>query len=167
MPNMSYRRRGLGQNIGKQVPGQVNFLSPELAYLQTPGYVEHGSWITGAPDIIAWSRPEGAGLHGERLLCGGPYRYPQPWLDTPSRGVRPGDGLGQTLTDLACSGSALNASWTTRTRDALGAGLQAAIAAGIAAGAIGAVSKRPAIGAVAGLVLAYGAFKTWTAPYVV
>lgn len=139
MAAMSYRRRGLG--IGKQVDGQVNFLSPRAAYqpFRTPGYIEHGSWVTGAPDVVAWSPPEGAGLHG----------------------------LGQMLTDLACSGSALNTSWTARTRSAMGAGLQAAVAAGIAAGVVGAVSKKPALGAVAGLALAYGAYKTWTAPYVV
>jgi hypothetical protein len=120
MAGMSYRRR--------------NFLSPGAAYepFRQPGYVEHGSWVTGAPDIVAWSPPEGAGLHG----------------------------LGQTLTDLACSGSALNASWTTRTRDAMNAGLQAAIAGGIAAGVVGAVSKKPLIGAVVGAVLAMGAYST-------
>jgi len=137
MPGMSYRRRALGQYIGKQVPGQVNFLSPEMAYLPTPGYIEHGSWVTGAPDIVSWDPPEGAGL---------------------------GQGL---LTDLTCSGSALNTSWTVRTRSALNAGLQAAIAGGIAAGVVGAVSKKPLIGAVAGLALAFGAYRTWTAPFVV
>lgn len=141
---MTYRRRALGQYIGKQIPGQVNFLSPELAYLPTPGYVEHGSWVTGAPDVVQWALPEGAGLYRGR-----------------------GPALGQLLTDLTCSGTALNASWTARTRDTINAGLQAAVVAGLGAGVIGALSKKPLIGGIAGAAIAFGAFRTWTAPYAV
>jgi hypothetical protein len=139
----------LGQT--KNIPGQVNMLdpwgsNPERQFnrslrrgLPYAPYIEHGSWVTGAPDIVSWSLPEGAGLHG----------------------------LGQTLTDFACSGSALNASWTARTRSAMNAGLQAAIAGGIAAGVVGAVSKKPLIGAAAGLALSFAMYRTWTAPFVV
>lgn len=49
----------------------------------------------------------------------------------------------------------------------MNAATQAAIAGGVIAGVIGGISKKPAVGAVAGAVLAYGAFKVWTAPYVV
>jgi hypothetical protein len=76
-------------------------------------------------------------------------------------------GLGQILTDFACSGSALNTSWTTRTRDTLSAAGQAAVAGGLVAGVVGALSKKPLIGAVAGAALAFGAFRVWTAPYAV
>lgn len=76
-------------------------------------------------------------------------------------------GMGQILTDFACSGSALNASWVTRTQGVLAAALQAAAVGGAVAGVVGAVSKKPAVGAAAGAVLAYGVFKVWTAPYVV
>lgn len=138
---MSYR--GLGQ--AKIVPGQVNFLAPWESYreFRHPGYVEHGSWVTGQPDVVAWEPPDGAGL--------------QMFSTAP--------GLGQILTDFACSGSALNASWTTRTRDTLAAGAQAAIAGGLLAGVLGAITKKPAIGAAAGAAIAFGAFRVWTAPY--
>lgn len=140
---MSYR--GLGQ--AKIVPGQVNFLAVRESYepFREPRYVEHGSWVTGAPDIVAWQLPEGGGIRST------------------ARGM---SGLGQTLTDFACSGSALNASWTTRTRDTLNAAAQAAVAGGLIAGIIGGLSKKPLIGAAAGAALAFGAFKVWTAPYV-
>jgi len=153
---MSYRG-GLGQ--GKFIPGQVNFLAPwasnperqmnrRLARgLPYAPYIEHGSWVTGAPDVVAWEPPEGAGLQ----------------MFSTARGLH---GLGQTLTDFACSGSALNASWTTRTRDALNAAAQAAVAGGLVAGIVGAISKKPALGAAAGAALGYGMFKVWTAPYV-
>ena len=143
---MSYRRRGLGQYIGKQIPGQVNLLDPEGSYREFyhPGYIEHGSWVTGAPDVVAWEPPEGAGL--------------QMFSTAP--------GLGQILTDFACSGSALNASWTTRTQSTLNAAAQAAIAGGIVAGIAGGLSKKPALGAALGAALAFGVFKVWTAPYV-
>lgn len=137
---MSYRRSGMGQ--AKIVPGQVNFLDPQASYepFQTPGYIEHGSWVTGAPDVVAWSPPDRGGL----------------W----QRG-----GLGQLLTDFACSGSALNASWTTRTRDTLSAAGQAAVVAGVVAGVLGGVSKKPLLGAAAGGALSLLVFKVWTAPY--
>lgn len=135
---MSYRRRGLGQ--AKIVPGQVNFLAVRESYLpfREPGYVEHGSWVTGAPDIVQFQRPERA------------------------RGLL---GLGQTLTDFACSGTALNASWEARTRTTLSAAAQAAVAGGVLAGVVGAITKKPAIGAVIGGALAFGAMRVWTAPY--
>jgi len=145
---MSYRG-SLGQT--KFIPGQVNFLAPVASNperymnrrlargLPYAPYIEHGSWVTGEPDVVAWSPPEGAGLHG----------------------------LGQTLTDFACSGTALNASWTTRTQSTLNAAMQAAIAGGLVGGIVGGLSKRPAVGAGAGMALAYGIFKVWTAPYVV
>jgi hypothetical protein len=148
---MSYRG-ALGQT--KNIPGQVNFLDPWGSNperrmnrairhgLPYAPYIEHGSWTTGQPDIVAWDLPEGAGLH---------------------RGYR---GLGQLLTDFACSGSALNASWEARTRSTLGAAAQAAVAGGLLAGVVGGISKNPLIGAAAGAALAFGAFKVWTAPYV-
>lgn len=132
--------RGLGQ--AKIVPGQVNFLAVRESYLpfRTPGYIEHGSWVTGAPDVVAWDRPE---------------RF------------NPMSGLGQSLTDFACSGSALNASWQARSRDQLAAAAQATVAAGLVAGVVGGLSKKPALGALGGALLAYGVFKVWTAPYAV
>lgn len=75
-------------------------------------------------------------------------------------------GLGQILTDFTCSGSALNTSWTNRTRDTLGAAAQSVVAGGLVAGLVGGLTKKPAIGAVAGAALAFGVFKVWTAPYV-
>lgn len=148
---MSYR--GLGQ--AKIVPGQINFMTlpPGMTRLPDPEpllraglplapYVEHGSWQTGEPDIMRYGRD-------------------------PYRGIMGVDGLGQILTDLACSGSALNASWTQRTRDALNAAAQAAVAGGIAAGVVGGIAKKPLIAAGIGAVVAYSAFKVWTAPYVV
>ncbi len=146
---MSYS--GLGQT--KFIPGQVNFLAPHASNperyinrrlargLPYAPYIEHGSWATGEPDLVTWNRPQ------------------------PSLGS--GDGLGQILTDLACSGTALNASWTTRTRDAMGAATQAAVVGGLLAGIVGGVSKKPAIGAIVGAGLAFVAFRAWTAPYVV
>lgn len=70
------------------------------------------------------------------------------------------------LTDFACSGSALNASWAARTRDTLNAATQAAVAGGLVAGVVGGVSKKPVVAAAVGALLAYGVFKVWTAPYV-
>lgn len=146
---MSYS--GLGQ--AKIVPGQINFstLPPGQTRLPNPEellraglplapYIEHGSWATGEPSIMRYGRD-------------------------PYRGIMGTGGMGQILTDLACSGTALNSSWTVRTRDTLNAATQAAVAAGLVAGLVGAISKKPALGAAAGALLAFGMVRVWTAPY--
>lgn len=151
---MSYRRRHPGLGQAKIVPGQVNFMTlpqgqtalpdpyPLLqAGLPLAPYVEHGSWVTGAPDIMRYGRDPYRGMMGA------------------------GDGLGQILTDLACSGSALNASWTTRTQAMHRAGSVAAATGAAIAGAIGAISKKPLVGLIAGAISGYGTYRVILAPY--
>jgi predicted lipid-binding transport protein (Tim44 family) len=85
--------------------------------------------------------------------------YPQ----TLSRIVTP-HGVGDALTDWACDQAAQNESWRARVDEGLGAGAQAALIGGLAAGLLGGILKRPAVGAVVGGMIGWGAHAIWTAP---
>jgi hypothetical protein len=74
--------------------------------------------------------------------------------------------MGDVLTDWACESHAFAASWRTRLDDALVAGAIAAAVGGASAGVIGAVLKRPALGALIGATMGWAAHAVWTAPLV-
>ena len=68
---MSYSRPGLGQS--KSVPGQVAFMTshsgrvPRIQRMFEAGvapYIEHGSYITGEPDIVRYSYDPYRGIMG-------------------------------------------------------------------------------------------------------
>lgn len=76
---MSYRKplRRLGLGQAKWVPGQLSFQAlppgvtapPDFQRLQEAGlpiapYIEHGSWITGQPDIMRYGLDPYRGIMG-------------------------------------------------------------------------------------------------------
>jgi len=141
---VSYRRAGLS---GKYVPGQVDFMSsrtgrvPRLQRMYESGYapyIEHGSYATGAPDIVR-------------------YGY------DPYRGML-GCGMGDVVTDYLCAQTEASKSWRDRLSDGLSAGAQAAMLGAAAAGLLGGIIKRPLLGAAAGAALGFAAHVVWTAP---
>lgn len=73
-------------------------------------------------------------------------------------------GLGDPLTDWACSQQEFVSNWRDRVNAGINTGTQAAVLASAAAGAIGALVDRPLIGAVIGAVVGWGTHAIWTAP---
>lgn len=155
-------RRGLGQ--AKLVPGQINFQTtrtgriPSLQPLIEAGlpiapYIEHGSWMTGEPDIMRY------GLD--------PYRGIMGLGATPRRRRRRNGQLGQLLTEYACDSSAAAASWHARVTQAISAGGKAAVVGGAAAALLGVFTKRPLIAALGGAGLTWAFYATWTSTHVV
>lgn len=142
---MSYR--GLGQE--KYVPGQVGFLTsrrgrvPRIQRMVEAGvapYIEHGSYITGAPDIVRFGYD-------------------------PYRGIMGCSGLGQsTITDFMCSQTAASKSWRERLDEGLSSGAQAAMLGAAAAGLLGALLKRPIFAVAVGAGVGFAAHVVWTAP---
>lgn len=146
---MSYRRARRRQGLGqaKLVPGQINFMTtptgrlPSLQPLVEAGlpiapYIEHGSYITGEPDIMRYG------------------------LD-PYRGIM---GLGQ-LTEFACDQTAAAALYRQNLAAALSAGGKAALVGGAFAGLIGVATKRFWLAALGGAGASWASFTIWTATY--
>jgi len=75
-------------------------------------------------------------------------------------------GMGDILTDWACESHTFARAWRTRLDDALVAGAVAAVAGGATAGLLGAILKRPLLGAAVGAATAWAAHAVWTAPLV-
>jgi hypothetical protein len=75
-----------------------------------------------------------------------------------------GDGLGDTLTDWACSSADFAQSWRERVNDALDTATTAAVIGAAAAGALGGLLGRPLLGAGVGAVTGWAAAAIWTAP---
>lgn len=78
-------------------------------------------------------------------------------------GRRP--ALGQALTDLMCSDTAVASSWRSRVTGGLNAGAQAALLSAAAAGFIGALLGKPVLGAAAGAAIGWSGYSIWTATY--
>lgn len=76
----------------------------------------------------------------------------------------PAQGMGDTLTDWACSSSTFAQSWRTRLNDGLSAGAIGAIVGSSAAGLIGALIGQPFLGAAVGAAGGWAAYAIWTAP---
>lgn len=74
-------------------------------------------------------------------------------------------GLGDILTDMACSETQLARSWRERNNATLSAGTQAVIVSAAAAGLLGAMVKKPALGALVGAAIGWAGYAVWTAPY--
>lgn len=74
-------------------------------------------------------------------------------------------GMGDTLTDWACDSSAFAASWRKRLDEALDSAGTAALIGGTAAGLLGALVGRPALGAGVGALAGWAASAIWTAPH--
>ncbi len=74
-------------------------------------------------------------------------------------------GLGQALTDLVCSETAVAGSWRARVVGGLNAGAQAALLGAAAAGFIGALIGKPVIAAAAGAAIGWSGYSIWTATY--
>lgn len=81
-------------------------------------------------------------------------------------GNLPPCGMGDVLTDWACDGSTLAASWRSKLDDTLVAGAVAAAAGAATAGVLGALLKRPVLAAVVGAAAGWAAHAVWTAPLV-
>lgn len=80
-----------------------------------------------------------------------------------------GDGLGQLLTELACSETALAESWRNRQRSAVNASRVAAVLSGAAVGGIAAASYEGnlVIGALVGAAASAAVNALWMAPYTI
>lgn len=74
-------------------------------------------------------------------------------------------GMGDILTDMACSDTRIAQIWRQRTDDAVSAGTQAAIVGAAAAGIIGAILGKPLFGAAAGAAVGWTTHAIWTAPH--
>jgi hypothetical protein len=72
-------------------------------------------------------------------------------------------GLGDVLTDWACSRDESRVQAQQTVAAGMSTGAQAALAGGLAAGLIGAILKRPVLGAVVGGLTGWGAHAVWTA----
>lgn len=143
---MSYRRTGLGS---KYIPGQVDFMSsrtgrvPRLQRMFEAGYapyIEHGSYITGEPDIIQY------GYDRYRGMLGGC------------------SGVGDVVSEYLCNQTAASQSWRERLAEGLSAGAQAATLGAAAAGLLGGLIKRPLLGAAVGAAVGFAAHVVWTGP---
>jgi len=151
----------LGQ--AKWIPGQLSFsaLAPGQtapynyqpliqAGLPLAPYVEHGSWRTGQPDIMRYGRDPYRGIMGL-----GATRARRRWKV----------GMGDLLTDLACERSQFAADWRNRFGEAMNTTLVVAVGAAAAAGLIGALTKKPLLGLVAGGVVGWMAHQSQVATY--
>jgi hypothetical protein len=74
-------------------------------------------------------------------------------------------GLGDALTDWACSSHEFVSTWQRRVNEAVDTGTQAAVLAAAAAGAVGSLLDNPLLGAVAGAAVGWSAHAIWTAPH--
>jgi len=73
-------------------------------------------------------------------------------------------GLGDALTDWACSNQQFVQDWRGRVNAGLDVGTQAAVAGAAIAGLIGGLIKRPLLGAAVGAAVGWGTHAIWTAP---
>lgn len=73
-------------------------------------------------------------------------------------------GLGDALTDWACSNQEFVQDWRNRVNSSLSVGAQAAVAGAAIAGLIGGLVKRPLLGAAVGAAIGWGTHAIWTAP---
>lgn len=73
-------------------------------------------------------------------------------------------GLGDALTDWACSNQEFIADWRNRVNTGLNVGTQAAVVGAAIAGLIGGLIKRPLLGAAVGAAVGWGTHAIWTAP---
>lgn len=80
-------------------------------------------------------------------------------------------GMGDILTDMACSDTHIARTWRDRNNATIAAGTQAAIVGAAAAGLVGAIigprggGKAPILGALAGAAIGWAGYAVWTAPY--
>lgn len=213
----------------KYVDGQISFADPSYGY-SMPGLIEHGSYVTGQPDLLYYGRDPYRGVYGlghTRLKgnwCGtradprwtgipnyleydpAPYRgmlgnaafckrvyrngtwhrvcvgsdagrpaaisrriAPTPHMKPmPKRSVSPRGrqkGMGNLLTDLTCSQSQFAQDWRNRFGEVMSTTLYVAIGAAAAAGLIGAITKKPLVGVVAGAVVGWMAHQSQLATY--
>lgn len=149
----------------KWIPGQVSFNDPSSAYWPQPGLIEHGSYVTGQSDIWQYGRDPYRGVYGlgcppgmERIAttrCG-----PMSQTKCVSR-----SGMGNLLTDYACSQSQFAQDWRNRFGEVMGTTRYSAIGAAAAAGLIGALMKKPLLGLVAGGVIGWMLHESQTATY--
>jgi uncharacterized membrane protein len=72
--------------------------------------------------------------------------------------------MGDTLTDFACDSATFAQSWRVRVDDALNTATVAAVIGATAAGLLGALIKRPLLGAGVGALTGWAAAAIWTAP---
>lgn len=78
--------------------------------------------------------------------------------------ISPSGALGDTLTDWACESATFAESWRGRVDDALDTATTAAVLGAGAAGLLGALVKRPLLGAALGAITGWTAAAIWTAP---
>lgn len=155
----------------KLVPGQLNFaaLPPgqtapfDVGALQRAGlpiapYIEHGSWVTGEPDIMAYGRDPYRGLMGTPMRTRprlrldrnqGNYVFPgRRYASQPLLGVG-------TVSEYLCSDTQVAKQWKERTDGILRDSALVATSGAVVAGVLGAVLGRPVLGAVVGGVVGY------------
>ena len=173
---MSY---SLGQ--AKWIPGQIDFTTtrtgrlPSVQPLIEAGlpyapYIEHGSWITGRPDIARYGRDPYRGISGlgaQVINTDMPARRMRRPKFKPMRymSLRPRAAMGDTLTDWACDSQQFAQSWSERLNTSLNVGTQAAVLGAGVAGFVGAILGRPVLGMAVGAAIGWGTHGIWTAPH--
>lgn len=105
--------------------------------------------------------PDGAPTFGRSSLVAA--------VDLTPRGMRVRfnqalSGLGDTLTDWACSSQDFAASWANRVNAGLDVGTQAAVLGAGIAGLLGGLLGRPLLGTAIGAAVGWGTHAIWTAP---
>lgn len=172
-------------------PGQSAPFSQEA--LQRAGmpiapYIEHGSWETGQPDIMMYGRDPYRGLMGAppmrridptrgrkplRRLEGAWCGTGQPRLDRNQGNYSfPGHSYAQqpllgvgTVTEYLCSDTQVAKECAAKRDDTMRTSMLVAAGASIVAGLVGALLKRPILGAVAGGVAGGLLHMTWAMGY--
>lgn len=169
-------------HMTKFVPGQISFRDPSAGRWPRPGLIEHGSYVTGQPDIWYSGRDPYRGVLGcapgmQRVAttrCGPNSQTKCVPKDTrwtglpnyleydqaPYRGM-----LGDLLTDIACNQSQFAADWRNRFGEVMDTTLYVAVGAAAAAGLVGALTKKPLIGILAGGIVGWMAHQSQVATY--
>lgn len=171
----------------KLIPGQYNFLALppgqtapfNYEALQRAGmpiapYIEHGSWETGQPALMMYGRDPYRGMMGvpmHRVQVR--QRQRQPRLNRNQGNYSfPGHryasqpllGLG-TIQEYMCSDTQAARECAARRNDTMRTSMLVAAGASMVAGLVGALLKRPILGAVAGGVAGGLLHMTWALGY--
>lgn len=167
----------------KLIPGQYNFLALppgqsapfsqealQRAGMPIAPYIEHGSWETGQPDIMMYGRDPYRGLMGAPMRR---VRQRQPRLDRNQGNYYfPGHRYAQqpllgvgTMTEYLCSDTQVAQECAAKRDDTMKTSMLVAAGASVVAGLVGALLKRPILGAVAGGVAGGLLHMTWAMGY--
>jgi hypothetical protein len=173
-------------------PGQTapfNYEALQRAGMPIAPYIEHGSWETGQPALMMYGRDPYRGMMGVPMRFGDPrlLRAAQATLRN-AQGRKPSGrqrldrnqgnysfpghryasqpllGLG-TVTEYLCSDTAVAKECAAKRDDTMRTSMLVAAGSAMVAGLVGALLKRPILGAVAGGVAGGLLHMTWALGY--